>query len=111
VYLAPDSTTGTHQHNGIPINNGDGWVVAKGTRVFQNTGDVYVVKVTHAGGVLKVFTCLLSDAFKCELGPKPEGTSSGLCVGHMDPNNLHRTCLPSGTFPVCDVRFFRQLFC
>ena len=43
-------------------------------------GNAYVVKATHAGGVLKVFTCLLGDDFSCDLGPTPEGKTTGQCI-------------------------------
>ena len=55
-----------------------GWAVATGTRVLA-PGNPYVVKATHAGGVLKVFTCLLADDYQCELGPTPEGQTKGEC--------------------------------
>ena len=56
-----------------------GWTVATGSRVLV-LGNPYVVKATHAGGKLKVFTCLLADDFQCELGPTPEGQVQGECT-------------------------------
>ena len=59
------------------------WTFATGTTVLE-PGNAYVIKATHAGGVLKVFTCKLPPAqtgdFTCELGPTPEGTAKGECT-------------------------------
>ena len=55
------------------------WTFATGTRVLE-PGSAYVIKATHAGGVLKVFTCLLGADFQCELGPTPEGQATGDCT-------------------------------
>ena len=55
------------------------WTFAAGTRVLA-PGKAYVIKATHAGGLLKVFTCELGDDFKCELGPTPEGQAKGECT-------------------------------
>ena len=59
------------------------WTFATGTTVLE-PGNAHVIKATHAGGVLKVFTCKLPPAqtgdFTCELGPTPEGTAKGECT-------------------------------
>jgi hypothetical protein len=57
------------------------WTFAKGTRVLE-PGNAYVIKATHAGGTLKIFTCLLGDNFECDLGPGLpglDGTAHGEC--------------------------------
>lgn len=57
------------------------WTFATGTRVLQ-PGHAYVVKATHAGGTLKVFTCELGEPgdFRCDLGPTPEAVAHGQCT-------------------------------
>ena len=74
VHLVGD---GPGRVSGAGSNNS--WTFATGSRVLA-PGNAYVIKATHAGGVLKVFTCLLAADFQCELGPKPEGQATGTCT-------------------------------
>jgi hypothetical protein len=73
VHLVGD---GPGRVSGAGSNNT--WTYATGTRVLR-PGFAYVIKATHAGGTLKVFTCLLADDYSCELGPTPEGQTTGAC--------------------------------
>ena len=63
-----------------------GWLTTIGTRVFKPVSEAshaYVIKATHAGGRLKLFSCILGLDFRCELGPTPESSnfSATACTG------------------------------
>jgi hypothetical protein len=56
--------------------------VARGTTDLRRSdataaNETFVVKATHAGGVIKLFTCLLAYDFQCTM-LMPEGTARGL---------------------------------
>jgi len=54
-----------------------GWTVATGIRQLSNEpGSAYVIKATHSGGHIKVFTCMLAADFSCPLSVA-EGQASG----------------------------------
>lgn len=73
-----------------------------GTRVLKpvsEAGNAYVIKACHAGGRLKLFSCVLGRDFSCELGPTPESSnfSSSACTGPTMYWTKTPTCLVTGT--------------
>lgn len=73
------------------VHFASGWAVARGTtdlrrRSSTAANQTYFVKATHAGGVIKLFTCLVAYDFQCTM-PTPEGIAHGslpLTVGTTD---------------------------
>ena len=64
------------------VHLSSGWVVARGTTDLRRTdatsaNDTYFVKATHAGGEVKLFTCLVAYNFQCAM-VLPEGIASGV---------------------------------
>jgi hypothetical protein len=65
------------------VRLGGGWTTVLGSTVLR-PGVAFVVKVTHAGGVLKIFLCELGQDFACPLNV-PEGRSDD---SHVWPFSL-----------------------
>jgi hypothetical protein len=63
------------------VHLASGWVIARGTTDLRKANDqtanqTYVVKATHAGGIVKLFTCVVGPNFECDM-IQPEGSARG----------------------------------
>jgi hypothetical protein len=64
------------------VHMSSGWAIAHGTtdiRKSTNTAanETFVVKATHAAGIIKLFVCQLAEDFQCEM-LAPEGIAQGM---------------------------------
>ena len=97
------------------VHLSSGWVVARGTTDLRRSdanasNETYIVKATHAGGVVKLFTCLLGYEFQCAMA-MPEGTARGVLPLHTGTADIvfGASSVPSATGEVVQNGFFGAL--